>query len=101
VFSRPEALEDPARAIWAMDRVRPLENTPVTTPSWPMVKDCNVPRAEPSWDSAATLESPANWRSAWGSLVAPKSTAMVPFQAPVAAVGVSVSVGGGLKAGGV
>src|SRR5581483_9896151 len=64
-------------------------------------KDCNVPRAEPSWDSAATLESPANWRSAWGSLVAPKSTAMVPFQAPVAAVGVSVSVGGGLKAGGV
>src|SRR5436853_7484845 len=94
-----------------MARVRPLENTPVTMPSWPMVNDCSVPSAEPSCDRAATLDWPANWRSDVASPVAPKSTVMLlPPHAPVdcctaggtagGTVGVSVRAGAGLKAGG-
>src|SRR5947199_6798593 len=85
-----------------MARVRPLEKTPVTMPSWPMEKDCSVPSAEPSCDRAATLDWPANWRRAVASPLAPKSMAMVLApHAPVGAVGVSVRAGAGLKAGGV
>src|SRR5688500_5041466 len=85
-----------------MGRVRPLEKTPVTTPSPPMVNDCRVPREEPSCERAATLDWPANWRSAVASPTAPKSTSMVPpAHEPVATVGLTVRDGAGLKAGGV